>query len=286
VVFNSANSPILPALRVLRIPVAVHVDGLEWQRSKWGPVGRRYYRMAERLAVRSSSPLIADAQGIADYYMTEYGRSTELIAYGAPSRPARQEDAEMLAAHGLMPQGYHLVVARMEPENHVKEIVEGYLSSTISTPLVFVGDNPYDTDYTRAVKDRVMSDPRVIWLGSVWDQDYLDALYANCSTYIHGHSVGGTNPSLLRAMGAAAPVIAWDVVFNREVAGPDAAYFDSPETLVCRLEEADKTNPKSMGLGDRLAERAHLRYDWDEVTDKYENLLKRLSGTRTGWPAA
>ena len=282
VVFNSANSPILPVVRMFGIPVAVHVDGLEWQRSKWGPVGRRYYKMAEVLAVRSRSPLIADAQGIADYYLTKYRRSTELIAYGAPLRPARPDDAALLEGHGVMPGSYHLVVSRIEPENHVREIIEGYLSSCVTSPLVFVGDNPYETPYTREVKERLLSDARVSWLGSVWDQELLDALYANCATYLHGHSVGGTNPSLLRAMGAGAPVIAWDVVFNREVAGEDATYFNDPGSLAARLEEAEKVDLKSAGVGDRLADRARVAYDWDDVTDKYEHLLTRLAAGRKG----
>jgi glycosyltransferase involved in cell wall biosynthesis len=282
VLFNSANSPTLPLLRALGIPVAVHVDGLEWQRSKWGPVGRRYYQLAEQLAVRSRSPLIADAEGIADYYLSRYRRSTELIAYGAPIRPAQPNDAALLIPRGVTPDGYHLVVSRMEPENHVREIVEGYLATDVPTPLVFVGDNPYDTQYTLELKRRLQESDRVIWLGSVWDQDVLDALYANCATYLHGHSVGGTNPSLLRAMGAGAPVIAWDVVFNREVAGEAASYFDAADSLAQRLVEAEKTEPKATGVGSTLAARVMELYDWDDVTDKYERLLCRLGESRRG----
>jgi glycosyltransferase involved in cell wall biosynthesis len=114
-IFNAANAPLLPVLRAARIPVATHVDGLEWKRAKWGDLGRRYYRLAEALAVRWSDALIADARGIADYYAREFGASTTLLRYGAPLiRPG----AERLADLGLQPRGYHLVVARFEPENH------------------------------------------------------------------------------------------------------------------------------------------------------------------------
>jgi glycosyltransferase involved in cell wall biosynthesis len=282
VLFNSANSPILPLLRVLGIPVAVHVDGLEWRRSKWGPVGRRYYQLAEQLAVRSRSPLIADASGIADYYMTRYRRSTELIAYGAPIRAAQPTDGALLRPHGVTVGEYHLAVSRMEPENHVREIVEGYLATDVPSPLVFVGDNPYDTEYTVDLKRLMQGSDRIIWLGSVWDQQVLDALYANCATYLHGHSVGGTNPSLLRAMGAGAPVIAWDVVFNREVAGSDAAYFHDPGSLGWCLIDAEKSQPRRSGMGDVLAKRVKELYDWDDVTDKYERLLCWLGEGRHG----
>jgi glycosyltransferase involved in cell wall biosynthesis len=110
IVFNSANSPLLPVIKARGIPVATHVDGLEWRRGKWGPIGQRYYRAAEALAVRWSDALIADAQGIADYYTAEFSAPTELIAYGAPI--LTDIGASRVAELGLRPDGYHLVVAR------------------------------------------------------------------------------------------------------------------------------------------------------------------------------
>src|SRR4051794_38617049 len=141
IVFNSANAPFLPLLRARGIPVATHVDGLEWKRTKWQGLGRKYYRTAESLAVRWSDALIADAQGIADYYDAEFSAPTELIAYGAPiiSTP----DPAKVAGAGLTARGYHLVVARFEPENHVHLIVDGYRRSAATLPLVVVGSAPY-----------------------------------------------------------------------------------------------------------------------------------------------
>src|SRR6185503_12367589 len=117
--------------------------------------------------------------------------------------------------------GFHLVVARFEPENHVDLAVEGYRRSGATLPLVVVGSAPYADEYTNRIHAIAEGDPRIRLLGGVWDQDQLDQLYAHALTYIHGHSVGGTNPSLLRAMGAATAVLGYDVVFNREVAGED-----------------------------------------------------------------
>src|SRR5262245_3442215 len=118
--FNAANSPLLPALRARRIPVATHVDGLEWKRAKWSGTGQRYYRMAESLAVRWSDAIIADAEGIRSYYEHEFGADADLIAYGAPV--IHPEHPELLAAAGLGSHRFHLVVARFEPENHVDVI--------------------------------------------------------------------------------------------------------------------------------------------------------------------
>ncbi|MDR1998818.1 MAG: DUF1972 domain-containing protein, partial [Frankiaceae bacterium] len=220
-VFNAANAPFLPVIRAAGMPVATHVDGLEWRRAKWQSAGRAYYRLAESTAVRYSDALIADAQGIADYYAGEFHAPSELIAYGAPIRAA--EPSAKLTRFGLEPGRYHLVVARFEPENHVAEIIQGYVRSRAARPLIVVGSAPYAEEYTALVHS--IADDRVQVLGPVWDQELLDQLYANALTYLHGHSVGGTNPSLLRAIGAAAPVIAYDVTFNREVLGDDGRYF-------------------------------------------------------------
>ena len=161
--------------------------------------------MAEALAVRWSDALIADAQGIADYYYAEFHAPTELIPYGAPILSDR---SDQLAELGLTSRGYHLVVARFEPENHVDVIVDGYRRSAATLPLVVVGSAPYADQHTARIHS--LADERVTFLGGLWDQDLLDQLYGNCATYLHGHSVGGTNPSLLRAIGAGAATIAYD----------------------------------------------------------------------------
>ena len=272
IVFNAANSPWLPALRAARIPVATHVDGLEWQRAKWGPAGRRYYRMAESLAVRWSDALIADALGIQDYYRHEFGAASELISYGAPVVDA--DRSERVAELGLRPGGYHLVVARFEPENHVDVIVDGYRRSRAELPLVVVGSAPYSDAYTASV--HALADARVRFLGGLWDQEQLDQLYANARTYLHGHSVGGTNPSLLRAIGAGAATIAYDVRFNREVLGDDGRYFRSPAQVARLVEAAEDDAASAAARGAALRVRAGA-YDWDQVADAYEDLCRRLA---------
>jgi glycosyltransferase involved in cell wall biosynthesis len=274
-VFNAANAPFVPALRGRGIPTAVHVDGLEWKRDKWSGAGKRYYRFAERFAVRTADALIADAQGIADYYDSEYGAPTELLSYG--TRILRKQPTDPLAAVGLEPGRFHLVVARFEPENHVDVIIDGYRRSSAQLPLVVVGSAPYAAEYTRRVESLAEGDGRIRLLGGVFDQRLLDALYAHALTYAHGHSVGGTNPSLLRAMGAATSVLAWDVGFNREVLGRDGRYFTDPESAA-RSFDAAEANPGLCGtIGLALQERAERIYDWDDVTSGYERLATRLA---------
>ena len=271
IVFNAANAPVLPALRAARIPVATHVDGLEWQRAKWGPIGTRYYRAVERLSVRWSDALIADAQGIADHYMSRFSADTELISYGAPEVVLSNHGR--LEKLGLIQGGYHLVVARFEPENHVDVIVDAYTRSSADKPLIVVGSAPYSDEYIARVHG--LADQRVRFLGGVWDQDLLDDLYAGASTYLHGHSVGGTNPSLLRAIGAGAATTAFDVVFNREVLGDAGMFFTGADDLVSLIEATEANDAELNTRKSRSLKRAS-HYNWDDVADRYEILCSAL----------
>lgn len=277
--FNAANAVFLPVLRVRRVRTAVHVDGLEWKRAKWGGAGRRYYRLAESVSVRWADALIADAQGIADYYTEEFSVPTDLIAYGAPIQT--EVGDHRIAELGLTARGYHLVVARFEPENHVLEIVRGYRESDAKLPLVVVGSAPYADEYTEQIQAAADGDDRIRLLGGIWDQDLLDELYAQAATYLHGHSVGGTNPSLLRAMGAGSPIVAFDVIFNREGLGDDGTYFTSPADVADRVIEAEQgwsaTPDDWTARGQRIRERAAANYNWDSVADRYAELAARLA---------
>lgn len=273
--FNAANSLFLPLLWLRGGGSATHVDGLEWRRGKWGRIGRAYYRGAESLGVRWSDALIADAQGIADYYDSEFGAATEKIAYGAPI--LRDVGSARLKEVDCTPRHYHLVVARFEPENHVDLAIEGYLRSGSSVPLIVVGSNPYSGPHSERIHAVAEGHENVRLLGGVWDQELLDQLYANSLTYVHGHSVGGTNPSLLRAMGAGAAVVAYDVNFNREVLGVDGVFFTDPSTLAQCILAAEGDVASSVDRGQRLADRAEDTYNWDKVADQYERLCVELA---------
>lgn len=274
-VFNAANSPFVPMLRARGIPVALHMDGLEWKRSKWGARGRAYYRWAEQFGVRSADALIADAPGIADYYAEEFGMPTELIRYGAPILETAPVDG--ITDLALRPNGYHLVVARFEPENHVLEIVEGYRASGATAPLVVVGSAPYAAEYTQRIHAAAGGDPRIRILGGVFDQDLLDALYFHARTYVHGHSVGGTNPSLLRAMGAGTAVIAWDVNFNRETLDDLGWFFGDAADLQRHFTALEVDRVQVPALSAAVKARAKVTFRWDDVAAAYEDLAGRIA---------
>jgi glycosyltransferase involved in cell wall biosynthesis len=272
VLFNAGNAPYLPILKAARIPTAVHMDGLEWKRAKWRGFGARYYRWAERAAARSGLPLIADARGIADHLLDAYGADSHVIAYGAP---ILEPGSDRLAEVDVTPHGYHLVVARLEPENHVDVVVRGYADSGSPHPLVVVGAAPYGNVHVASIRVAAgASDVR--FLGALWDQDLLNELYAGALSYLHGHSVGGTNPSLLRAMGCGAPVTAFDVGFNREVTAGHARFFRDAASVAAAIN-ADDQDPAAAGERGRAGQRhAGAAYRWDQVAEAYLRLLSGM----------
>jgi glycosyltransferase involved in cell wall biosynthesis len=276
---NAGNAPLLKPLALAGIPTAIHLDGLESKREKWRGTGAKYYRWAERASVKWGVEVIADAQAIADHVQREYGRTCTVIPYGAE---VIDPGSDRLVELALEPQGYHLIVARFEPENHVLDAVHAYRQSSESRPLVVVGSAPYSEWYVTKVRDAAQGDPRIRFTGGIYDQGMLDQLYANCVTYIHGHSVGGTNPSLLRAMGAGAPVLAYDVEFNHEVTADAAFFWADADALTPLLDQlADHQHDdrlRELRAGGQ--ERVREAYQWDSVTDAYEALIRRLAARK------
>jgi glycosyltransferase involved in cell wall biosynthesis len=268
---NAGNAPLIPFLRSVRIPFVTHMDGLEWKRAKWTGAAEHYYLWAESFAARHSPALVADSRGIQDYLHEKFGRNAVFIPHGAPDiSPGSARLGEL----GLSYDSYHLAVARFEPENHVREIVEGFARSRAKRPLVVVGDTPYSGDYNQAVLDAAERDPRIRLVGRVGDQDLLDQLYANCRSYLHGQSVGGTNPSLLRAMGAGAPVTSYDVVFNREAACGHAQFFRTSDEIAALVERDDEDERPSRGKEGHDFVTSYYR--WDDVAATYESLFTEL----------
>lgn len=283
-IFNVANVPFAMALRSARVPSAIHVDGLEWQRAKWSGWGARYFRMAERLATRSTVPIIADARAIQQYLLDRYGRESVHIAYGAYPASLRQGHLDALQ---LRTRRYFLVVARFEPENHVLEIVAAYSRASGCTwPMIVVGDAPYSSDYVAKIRQVARVGTGVRLVGAIWDQEMLDSLYAGAGAYIHGHSVGGTNPSLLRASAAGAPVIAHDNVFNREVCAGGAEYFGDESELIGLLEAYEAHVAEREKVASLTRDVVLKSYDWDRVAKQYEELAQSLAkGSRLrNWP--
>lgn len=267
--------------RVFGTPVWINVDGLEWARSKWGRAARAYLRCMEWLATKTATRLIADAEAIAQRVRVVYPRSapTSFIAYGAEEVRLDDVDVGALSAWGLTPGGYLLVVARPEPENHVLEIIQGYLLHGGPLPLVIVGNVTDATPYQRQLQ--ALASDRVRLVGGVYDAPKLHSLRVHAAAYLHGHSVGGTNPSLLEALACGSLVIAHDNPFNREVAQGVADYFQTPAQLAeCLQRRAARSHEDVARLRQGARDIVASRYTWDGITTAYEQLMRAECRTR------
>jgi glycosyltransferase involved in cell wall biosynthesis len=275
-VCNSANAPIcfVPWLR--GHTTVLNVDGLEWQRAKWGAMARRYYRWAARLAARMPIHVVTDAQVIATYYRDVLGRETRWFAYGADLYE-RGHRTDLVRALGLEPDRYLLYVSRLEPENNALLTVRAHRRVDTDVPLVIVGDAPYARGYIAEVK--AAADERVEFLGYQFG-DVYHALQANARAYIQATEVGGTHPALVEAMGHRNAIIAHDVPEHREVLADAGVYFarQDEEGLSARMAELLRDQELVHDLRARAEARVTAAYSWAAVTDQYESYFRELTG--------
>ena len=269
---NAANAIFTWMPRVIGMPVALNVDGLERNRKKWNWLAKTWYRISERLATWMPNVVVTDAQAIADYYRERHHRDSVMIPYGAEI--GRVETTEALDQLGLEPRKYFLYVSRMEPENNALLVRQAFERLVAPLRLALIGDAPYAADYIRQVRDT--RDPRVVIPGAIYGQGYRE-LGSHCFAYIHATEVGGTHPALIEAMGRGALALYLDTPENTEVAGGAGLPF-TRENLTQVLENALSMSEKERDLWRaRAVERVRSRYSWDAVTDAYENLLVRLA---------
>lgn len=251
--------------------VWINMDGLEWARGKWNGLARRYFRWAEAMAMWTPNRIIADAAGIHTSLQRRYRKMPpcDIVPYGCEI--VSGACAGELKSFGLAPASYYLAVCRFEPENHVKEIIEGFLRSKSDARLVLVGDHTRKNEY--AAKLAGYKSERLLFTGAVYDVPRVQALRYFCRAYLHGHSVGGTNPSLLEAMGCGNAVIAHDNEFNREVLGGAAIFFKDCETLCTAIGSVDSGKVDAAWMKRTVIERVKRYYRWDRITDHYCELL-------------
>ncbi len=270
---NGANSIFTAAPRLLGMPVALNVDGIERLRKKWNRLAKTWYLISEWLATFCPTRVVTDARTIREYYLQRYRKDSIFIPYGAPV--GKLESADVLGQLGLERERYFLYVSRMEPENHPLEVRRAFEQVETSMKLALVGDAPYAEDYIRRVRDT--GDPRVVIPGAVYGQGYHE-LDSHCYAYIHATEVGGTHPALIEAMGRGALVLYRNTPENAEVAGDAGIPFefaDLPSKIaqVLRMSDSERETYRQ-----RAMDRVRERYSWDAVTDAYEKLLKEIAG--------
>ena len=272
-IVDPANAPIGIFLKLFGQRVAIHTDGLGWKRRKWGRLSRRYYKWVESLCAKYIRTIVTDNPVMKEYYLQNYKRDSVCIAYGAENLSGFNND--VLLELGIKEKYYLLVVARLEQENNTDMIIREYVSSGVDMPLVVVGNAPYDKVYWETL--RGLANKNVFFAGRIDDQAKLNTLYAEAYLYIHGHEVGGTNPSLLRAMGLNTAPLVIDVPFNISVIEECGFAFSSAEgSLSNVLNELVKTPEKVEQKGSLAKLRADIHFTWESVAASYKDYFEKL----------
>jgi glycosyltransferase involved in cell wall biosynthesis len=270
-VCNSANVPAAMVAMLTGKRVVLNVDGLEWQRAKWNRAGKAYYRLCAVIAARLPIHVVTDARVIQSHYRIAYGRDTDYFPYGT-ELDATRDDGE-IRRHGLEPGQYVLYVSRLEPENNADKVIDAYSRVHTDLTLAVVGDAPYASDYIASLKST--TDPRVRFLGGIYGSGYR-ALQAGAAAYVQATEVGGTHPALVEAMGFGNAIIANDVPEHREVLGDAGLFYQNTFQLATHLQMVldDAALADSLRRGAR--DRAAALFDWDRITDAYEEWFKFL----------
>ena len=258
----------MPILRrMTKAKIIVNIDGLEHRRDKWGEAARWVLRKSEAKAVKYADIIVADNKGIQDYVSETYGKPSVLIAYGGDHVKRNVSKSlvnDVMSKFKLHPGQYAITVCRVEPENNSHIILKAF--SQASRELVFVG-NWHHSDYSRQLKAKYSVYPNLHLLDAIYDLDILYALRSNAGIYIHGHSAGGTNPSLVEAMHFGMPIITCDVVYNRETTEGKAYYFKNVDQLVKLIDRQDLE-------GESMIEIAQRRYTWKHISEQYCKLYR------------
>lgn len=255
-----------------RAKIITHIDGLEWKREKWGVFAKKFLKFSEALAVRFSHAVIADNKHIQDYIREEYSEDSYLIAYGA-NHVASVLPEHFLKKFSFLSSPYVFTVCRIEPENNVEMQLRAFRECEIGMPYVVVG-NWRANEYGMNLYQEYSKVKNIILYYPIYETEELNVLRSNCYFYLHGHSAGGTNPSLVEAMYLGLPVIAYGVNYNRETTFGKALYFNDFDELTSLLFQIRELDRDQMKLD--LAKLAKKNYSWRAISKKYVSMLESL----------
>lgn len=245
----------------------INIDGLEHRREKWNKFIRSFLKYSEKLAIKYGNIIIADNRAIQSYVKKEYEIDSTLIAYGG-DHAKKRELTDDIKTNFSIPSQYAFNVCRIEPENNVHVILEAFVDTKL--PLLIIG-NWEHSNYGKKLKIQFGKNSNILMLDPIYEPIVLDQIRSNCTLYVHGHSAGGTNPSLVEAMNLGLPVFAFDVIYNRETTLNQALFFKNAIELRRLINNISETELKA--LGDSMEKIAKQEYTWEKVTNQYFKLF-------------
>lgn len=266
------------ALKKLGATIIVNPDGLEWMRSKWGNIAKTFFKVSERMMLKASDIIVCDSLGIKDYIKDKYPKLTnklKYIAYGSNTISFKDDENKILKEYDLVKNNYCLMVGRCVPENNYELVINAFMQSNIDKDLVIISNLDSSNYYNELItKTNCLSDSRIHFINGVYDQEKLGVIRKKAYLYIHGHSVGGTNPSLIEALSLTDLNILYDVSFNR-YAGEDAClYFKDSHSLTKLLNDTNYLDSVKARLGKEAKLIVNNNYTWDIIINKYKEIFK------------
>lgn len=263
---------VLPFIRLIsNKKIILNIDGIEWKRQKWGIFAKWFLELSEKIGVRFSNEIIGDNRVIVDYINNRYNKKANLIAYGSDHVTKMKISSLLKKKYSFLSNSYALKVCRIEPENNIEMILKAF-SKLSGKDLVLIG-NWKKSDFGKKMISMYSCYDNIHMLESIYDQNILNQLRSNCEIYIHGHSAGGTNPSLVEAMFLGLPAFCYDVNFNIETTENSALYFKSSDGLINLIKSISKEEKKQ--LGNRMEEIAQNRYNWSIISNQYSQLFEK-----------
>lgn len=264
-------------IKRLGVTTIINPDGLEYKRSKWGPLVKKFFLLSEKWMLNSCDLIVCDALGIQKYINSKYPKlknKTTYIAYGTDKINLNNVDTKsILKEYNLETNNYLLIIGRFVPENNYELIIKSYMKSTTKKELIIISNISMTNYYNTLVKNtNCLSDKRIHFIDGVYDEIKLSVIRKNAYAYIHGHSVGGTNPSLLEALSLTDLNILYDVEFNKDVGRDACLYFKNENDLVKILDNLEKFDKKTMGAS--CKEIIKNNFTWNIIVKKYKKIFK------------
>src|SRR5258705_10898476 len=260
---------VIPFLKKYKSKIILNIGGLDWKRDKWSPFAKKIIKIAEKFLVKNSGQIISDNIGIQNYILEEYRRESTLITYGGDQAKKQEIPESLLEIYPFLKHEYAFIVTRIQADNNIEMILDAFNNQN-KIPLVIVG-NWQNSGYGKNIRLKYNNKKNLILLDAIYDRLDLDVLRSNCTLYIHGHSAGGTNPSLVEAMYLGLPVFAFASGYNEYTTEHKAIYFKNADQLTGLVNNYRLLNLSA--LGNEMKQIAVISYRWGNIAGKYHEVF-------------